>query len=144
MKPVRLYLSHRISDGGDASPEMVKENLDNALYAAHMIRQYCSGVELYVPAESEPFVGRAHQLGYITVKQILEIDCMILKGCDGLVVYHNVFISGGMMTEIKAVKHKMPIIDFYGPNFEDINNFCKNFRNPPKEIDGQIKFDWGE
>lgn len=86
---MKFYVSHSIRGkyGKDATPTQMKENCDRIIAIANEIRTALPSVELYVPAEHEDFVNRTYELGYLTEKQILEIDCMIVDGCDGIIIF---------------------------------------------------------
>ena len=95
---MRLYLSHRITS---PTPEGQELNCLAAIAFAKGLRYYFPGVEIYVPAESEPFVAKTYKLGMLTVNQILEIDCqIILKDCEGAIFYSpDGELSPGMRVE---------------------------------------------
>lgn len=95
---MRLYLSHRITS---PTPEGQKLNCDAAIAFAKGLRHHFPDVEFYVPAESEPFVSKAHESDMLTVEQILEIDCqIILTDCQGVIFYAPYSkLSSGMQIE---------------------------------------------
>jgi hypothetical protein len=107
---VKLYLSHQISDGGAHDIDRQKENCQLAIKFGNRIRSEFPGIELYIPAESEPFVGRAYHGGFLSIPQILRIDCRIIDSCDGVLVYDRGHISRGMEVEIThAIQNGIPV-----------------------------------
>ena len=129
---MKIYLSHAIrGDKGEAATrEDQAENCKKAIMFAEWLRRYildayqhgvtheleCADCtialrghdNLYVPAEHEEFVSAAYNRGYLSIEQILEIDCMILSTCGALIAYGPV--SPGMKVEIDyAVFHGIPV-----------------------------------
>jgi len=77
------------------------DNCNEAKRFATLLNLNMPDVNWYVPAEHEDFVHIAYLKGYITNEQILDVDCAILEGCDGLLVFKpDGFISNGMKIEI--------------------------------------------
>lgn len=100
---MRVYLSHKISGGdGNASFTDMKKNCDEAIKIGQQIRGCMSNsIELYIPAESEPFVGVAFKDGYLTIHEILDIDCKIIDTCDIVIIYvpDGDELQGGRLVE---------------------------------------------
>ena len=68
-------------------------------------------LELYIPAESEPFVQRAYDKKYLGEKQILDVDCDIIGAGNLLLVYGEVY--GGVKVEVDyAVRNEIPVFIF--------------------------------
>jgi nucleoside 2-deoxyribosyltransferase len=86
---MRVYFSHamRGKAGDTASAAIQYTNNEIALAIAKKLREAIPNMDLYVPAESEPFVQAAHDAGYLSIEQILELDCKVIDGCDTVVVY---------------------------------------------------------
>lgn len=87
---MKIYLSHPIrgKKGNSATPFDMKRNCNMAKYVANYIKEHITAdVEIYVPGDHEDFVGEAHRKGYLTEKQILDIDCTIIDTCDVVMVY---------------------------------------------------------
>jgi len=86
---IKVYVSHSIRgpNGGDATKEDMDYNCDRIKLLVNRVRKIFPDVEFYVPAESEEFVGIAYRNGIVNEKQILDIDCIILDGCDLVVVF---------------------------------------------------------
>jgi hypothetical protein len=84
---IKAYFSHPIRGPlkDKATPIDMKRNCDAAVALAERIRTYMevnyreAGFELYVPAEHEAFVNRAWKNLMLTVDDILEIDCQIIR-----------------------------------------------------------------
>ena len=93
---MRVYLSHSMRGlkGLKATIEDQIANCERAALLAFNLRYKLSKtIEIYVPAENEEFVRIAFAEGYITVEQILAVDCKIIDTCD--VVLVNVEESKG-------------------------------------------------
>jgi len=86
---MRVYLSHKIrgEKGLKATATEMKENCDEAIKIANELREALPGIEFYVPGEHEDFVQAAFYGGYLTEKEILEIDCRIIDKCDAVMIY---------------------------------------------------------
>jgi hypothetical protein len=104
---MRVYLSHSITGpkGSAATKEDMKENCDKAKLVAKTLRAIYPEVEFYVPAESENFVGKAYTKGYLTIAQILEIDCDIIRECDA-VIFYNIEGSNGCKIELECTQNE--------------------------------------
>ena len=114
---MRFYLSHSIRGkyGKDATHVQMKENCQKAISIANTIRRAIPSIELYVPAEHEDFVGLAYHHGYLTEKQLLEIDCFIINGCEGVITHipEGDELQGGRLVEYNhAVKQNKPVCLF--------------------------------
>jgi len=109
IKEFTAYLSHAIrgSKGMDATNEDMQKNCEEALELAKFLRGHIPELDLYVPAEHEGFVNQAHANGYLTEKQILEIDCQIIESKDLLLVFvKNDWVGGGISVECKYAESK--------------------------------------
>jgi len=107
MNKVTAYFSHSIR--GKKSKEATKvdmqRNCDRAMKVAEWIREVVPEIELYVPAEHEDFVLIAYTNKYLTEKQILKVDCEILKGRHFHIVHEvDGWLGGGIGVEIDAAK----------------------------------------
>ncbi len=116
---MKFYLSHSIQGkyGKDATPTQMKENCDAAISIADAIRATLKNatVEIYTPAEHEDFVGIAYRDEYLTIEQVLEIDCKIIDTCDGVIVYVTPDdpLNGGRLVEYcHAEKTNKPVMIF--------------------------------
>ena len=114
---MRYYLSHSIQGkyGRDATPSQMKANCDRVLLVAAKIREALPSIELYVPAEHEDFVATAYRDKYLTIGQILEIDCKIIDTLDGVIVFTPLDdpIQGGRLVEYDhAIATNKPVVVF--------------------------------
>lgn len=115
MKKVTAYLSHSIRGhkGETATREDMDENCKEAIEFASWLRKEMPELDIFVPAEHEEFVGLAYVWGYLTEKQILCIDCMIVGSKDLLIVFaKNGWTGGGIEVEVKYAD-KQGINTFY-------------------------------
>lgn len=111
---VKAYFSHTIRgpDGSAATEEDARRNCKEAVEVAKWLRESIPELEIYVPGEHEfPPVGILLHKGYITVEQILEVDCMIIDEQDLLVVLvKDGWMGGGIGIEMAhAKKNAKPI-----------------------------------
>lgn len=115
---MKFYLSHTIrgKHGDKATYTQMKANCDRAIAIANLIRSDLPSIELYVPGEHEfPPVGYFIRKGYITAEQALEIDCMVIDECDGVIVFcpPDAPLQGGREVEYKyAVQNNKPVCIF--------------------------------
>ena len=101
---MRVYLSHSIRGpkGKNATHTDMKENCDEAIRVGCIIREQLKCVDLYIPAEHEEFVDVAFQHKILSIKQILEVDCLIIDTCDAVVFYcppDDCVLQGGRLIE---------------------------------------------
>ncbi len=84
---MRVYLSHSIRGlkGADATAEDMRINCEAIKKIAAEIRERITGIDLYVPAEHEDFVGITYKDHYLTEQEILEVDCKIIDTCDAVI-----------------------------------------------------------
>lgn len=115
-KIITAYLSHAIrgSKGEAATTEDMVANDAKAKTVGNWLCLAFPELELYVPGNHDEFVKIAYRKGYITIDQILDVDCDILLKRDLLIVHdHEHHISGGMQVEINAAeKAGMPMVIF--------------------------------
>lgn len=119
----KIYQSHSImgKNGMDATEAEIQANIDAALKISKELKAYFIDwykmdgypeIQLHVPAEHEVFVHRAYKMGFMTITEILAVDCAIIDTCDLLLVYGD-YLSNGMKVEIEyADKNKIPILNF--------------------------------
>ena len=126
---MRFYLSHSIrgKHGKDATPTQIKENCDKAILIANLIRNAIPSIEIYCPGEHEDFVGLCWHEHYLIEKQILEIDCAIIDGCEGVIVYvpEGDELQGGRKIEYDHAAPKMSVWVF--DNVEQIINILAEY-----------------
>lgn len=111
---MQIYLSHSIRGrfGAAATKEQMDFNCEAALRFGRWVRKEFPQIDIYIPAESEPFVGAAYWHEFLSEEQILRVDCEILNTCDGMIVFApDNFISKGMSVEVEWCKeHKIPYL----------------------------------
>lgn len=91
-------------------------NCEIAIGIAEQLRKIFPKLRLYVPAESEPFVGAAYKKGYLNIKQILELDCLIVDQCEVVIVYvpEGDELQGGRKIEYDhAIATNKPVCIFH-------------------------------
>lgn len=118
MIKIRVYISHSIRGkyGKNATPTQMKANCDAIIVIAKQLRETIPVAEFYVPAEHEDFVARAYRSGYLTEKQLLDVDCQIIGDtCDAVIIYvpDGDELQGGRLVEYEyAFKHWIPVLVF--------------------------------
>lgn len=122
---IKIYVSHSIRGkyGKDATYTQMQENCDAIIALVKDLRLAFPTVEFYVPAESEPFVGRAHRKHYMTEEQILDVDCDIISDGDAVIVYvpEDDELQGGRKIEYDhAVANGISVLVF-GTPLEAVN-----------------------
>lgn len=93
----------------------MQANCDIIIGLVKQLRAEYPGVKFYIPAESEPFVIRAIRKNYLTVKQVLEIDCMIIDDCNAVILHlpEGDELQGGRRIEYDyAIEHNIPVCVF--------------------------------
>ena len=115
---MRVYLSHamRGKAGEGCSRTAQTKNCTAAIEVAWAMRNvYGRKLDLYVPAETEPFVQAAYAVDYLSVGEILEIDCRVIDGCDAVVVWvpEGDSLQGGRLVEYDYAKaNNIPVVIF--------------------------------
>lgn len=122
---MKFYLSHSIRGkyGAAATNAQMEKNCDKAILIANMIRNALPSIEIYCPAEHEDFVSIAFHKHYLTEKQLLDVDCTIIDGCEGAIIYvpEGDELQGGRLVEHDyAMEYKKPVFVF--DNVETIIN----------------------
>jgi len=82
---LRVYVSHSIRGvkGTDATDLDIQINCDRIKAIMKNLRHFTDKeIYYYVPAEHEEFIDLAFKAGYLTIEQILHIDCKIINACD--------------------------------------------------------------
>lgn len=114
---MKFYFSHAIRGkaGSDASQDIQAQNCKAAILVADTLRKLFPKLKLYVPAENETFVQTAYDAGYLEIREILEIDCLIINNMDGLLVYvpSDDELQGGRLVEYRyAIAANKPVVVF--------------------------------
>ena len=110
-----MYLSHAIADGGTLNTEERAENRRKAYKFAGWLRDKFPQIRFFCPAEMEVFVAKALKGEYLTLDQVLNVDCEIIKECEGLIAYTpKGKTSKGMDIEIEfANANNVPVQNLY-------------------------------
>lgn len=125
LKTIRVYMSHPIRGPlkDKATTQDIHRNCEYAIELAEMIRTFLPvPVKLYVPGEHEDFVHRAWQGQYLTIKQILEIDCNIIEFYGDLLLVFAPYgppVEGCSIEMEYAQNRKIPVIVF--KDFEELS-----------------------
>ena len=115
---MKIYLSHAMRGKPNFALNTPKhnENCEAAMKIAEQLRKMFPKLYIYVPAESEPFVGAAYKKRYLNIEQILELDCIIVDQCDVVIVYipEGDELQGGRKIEYDhAVATNKPVCIFH-------------------------------
>lgn len=108
-KPM-IYLAHPMrgkkGDTKESNVDYANQNKNSctAINNVRWLRDHYPQVDWYCPGEVEPPVQTAHQLGYLSINQILEIDFTIIRDrCLGLLA-HRWESSVGVDKEVENCK----------------------------------------
>lgn len=106
-------LSHYIrgKKGNAATDRDIELNCQQAIVAGKILELTIPSLRVYVPGEHDEFVTKAYRKHYLTVDDILTVDCELLGKRDLLIVYnHENYLSNGMVIEVNYAKeHNIPI-----------------------------------
>lgn len=131
-KQIRVYVSHSIrgKKGKNATEEDMQKNNTKAILFGQALRRKFLGVDFYVPADHDEFVLLAYLRGYLTEKQILDVDCVIVQKCSFVVAYSpNGYLSAGMKKEIEmAGINNIPVIIIFQLDRNGINLINRQFQ----------------
>lgn len=114
---MKVYVSHSIRGkyGKNATHTQMKENCDAVIVVANQLRKALPHIDFYVPAEHEDFVQIAYDIEYLSEDMILEIDCMIINGCNAVIVLvpdGDEFQGGRKIEYNYAIKRSIPVVVF--------------------------------
>lgn len=114
-KQIKVYVSHSIrgKKGKNATDEDMRHNVSLAIIFGQALRRKFPGIDFYVPGDHEyPPVGNLLRKKYITVGQILDVDCEIVERCNFVIAYSpDSHLSSGMKREIEhAGENGIPVI----------------------------------
>jgi len=113
-RKIKAYCSGPIRgvSGVLATPDEIQNNLDKGiLWGKHLWMFFGPNLDIYLPHNQDTFPQTAMDMGYLTVNQVLAVDCAIVSQCDIVIVmsWEN-HISTGMQREIdKAKELDIPI-----------------------------------
>lgn len=107
-RKIRAYCSHSIRGYmGEKCP--IKQRDFNKTKAIEWGKKlwifFGSNLELYIPGANDDWAVVGMRKGFLTIDQVLDIDCGIVELCDVLLImdWEN-HISGGMLKEINTAK----------------------------------------
>lgn len=114
MTPKAVYVSHPIRGNAEnPTPEQIWRNCQMGVDVGRVLSFWFSSVEFYVPGEHDHFPQMAMSLGYLSVDDVIDIDCAILQACQAVVAVYPVgeSPSAGMMEEINcADEFAIPVL----------------------------------
>ena len=125
-KKIRVYASHAIRGvmGKDCPRKQRDFNKEKAIsWGSKLWTYFGSQLELYIPGASDDWAEIGMEKGYLTVEQILDIDCEIISQYDAILVlnWEGVF-SGGMKIEVKYAYDHVPRIPMFElSGLDDVN-----------------------
>lgn len=101
---IKVYLSHYIRGpkGDTCTDDEMRKNVANAKFqGSFFAKLFPHHLDLYVPADHEDFVNIAYHDKYLTIDQLLEIDCKIIDGKDLVIFFapDKMKLSPGMQVE---------------------------------------------
>ena len=114
----RIYFSHYIRGPVDHNPtsdELRAYKQAAKFQGTFFGRLFPHTMDVYIPAEHEDFVGIAYKDKYLTIDQILEIDCKIIDTCDVIIFFapDGCKLSHGMQVEQDyAIAHDKQIYTY--------------------------------
>ncbi len=122
---MEIYLSHSIRGklGSDSTPESLNKNCLAAIEVGNKIRTECPWASIYIPAEHESFVQKAYNKGYMTERQILDVDCDIIAEHDILIIYvpEGDELQGGRLVEHDFASNECMAIGLFKTTTEAID-----------------------
>ena len=108
MNKIRAYMAHPILGrlGDKATSKDIEYNIQKAIVASKVLEICIPELEIYCPGEMDEFPQVAlWDKKYITLEQLLDIDCTILAKRDLLLVFDwQNWVSNGMIEEIMFAK----------------------------------------
>lgn len=118
-RKIRVYASHAIRGrmGKDCLRKQRDLNKKKAVsWGRELWAYFGSQLELYIPGANDDWAEIGMEKGYLTVDQILDIDCNIISQCDAVLVLNwEGTLSGGMKIEVVyANEHGIPVFELNG------------------------------
>lgn len=111
---IRAYVSHSIAGkyAEEATAEQKLANCDKAILFGEQLAKEFPNIDFYIPGKHETFVITAFKKKYLTLEQVLDIDCDIISQCNFIVVFSpDDYISKGMQVEVDyCVFNNIPVI----------------------------------
>ncbi len=132
-RKIRVYLSHPIRGvlRENATEETMKANNQKAIaWGRELWGEFGSQLDLYVPGEHDEFVLIAYLRKYLTERQILDVDCVIVSRCEAVIIANwEGSYSGGMKIEVDyANRNDIPVFVLDGldaVNLEKLRTFLE-------------------
>ena len=123
MGKIKAYISHSIAGkyAEKATTEQKLANCDKAILFGEQLAKEFPSIDFYIPGKHEIFVITAFRKNYLTLEQVLDIDCNIVSQCNFIVVFSpDDYISKGMQIEIDhAVFNSIPVISAIDGSYEE-------------------------
>lgn len=119
---IKVYVSHSIAGkyAEKATTEQKLTNCDKAIVFGKQLAKEFPTIDFYIPGRHEEFVIVAFRKNYLTLEQVLNIDCDIVSQSNFIVVFApDDYISKGMQIEIDhAVENSIPVISAIDGTYE--------------------------
>ena len=111
---IKVYMSHPIRGvlRDKATKSTMEANNQRAIsWGETLWIMFGMNLDLYVPGKHDEFVLIAYLNGYLTEKQILDVDCEIVQRCKAVIVANwEGKLSGGMQVEVDyANENNIPV-----------------------------------
>ena len=123
MSKIKAYVSHSIAGkyAEEATTKQKLANCDKAILFGKQLAKEFPNIDFYIPGKHEIFVIIALEKDYLTLEQVLDIDCSIVSQCNFIVVFSpDDYISKGMQIEIDhAVYSNIPVISAIDGSYEE-------------------------
>ncbi len=126
---MKVYLSHSIRGlkGDAATADDMRITCDAAVAVGKQITDAIPSLKLYVPGgDAETFVSVAMKKDYLTIEQILDVDCCIIDCCEAVIIYVPTGdkLQGGRSIEYEyAFTHHIPVFIFNENQLIDVVEF---------------------
>ena len=107
MKKIEAYFSIPIrgKSGNKSTSQEIEQNIQKGIVASKILSICIPELEIYCPGEHDVFPQFALAMKYLTIEQLLAVDCNILDRKDLLLVYDwQNWVSNGMIEEIMFAK----------------------------------------
>lgn len=99
---LKVYISHSIRGkyGVKATDAQMAKNNKKAICFYQRLKRLYKTIEFYCPGEHDAFVLIAYRRGFLSEKQILDVDCEIVSTCNLVLNYSpDGYTSRGMQVE---------------------------------------------
>ncbi len=123
MSKVKAYVSHSIRGklGVAATEKQEMVNCDKATQFGKRLREEFPNIDFYIPGEHINLDLILREKKYVTVDQLLDVDCTIISRCSFLIVFApDDYVSKGMKIEIDhCVFNKIPVISAIDGSYDE-------------------------